>query len=61
MHGYFPADPEMRSTFMLMGKGIPQARNLGEIDMRAIAPTLARILKVELPAAELPPVTLTRK
>jgi predicted AlkP superfamily pyrophosphatase or phosphodiesterase len=51
-HGYFPADPAMRSAFMMMGKGIARARNLGEIDMRAIAPTLAKILGVPLPNAE---------
>ena len=61
MHGYFQADPEMRSTFMVMGKGVPAGLNLGEIDMRAIAPTLARIMKVALPAAELPPVALTKR
>lgn len=55
-HGYFPAAPEMRSTFMMMGKGVPAGRNLGEIDMRQIAPTLATILKVSLPSAERPPV-----
>jgi predicted AlkP superfamily pyrophosphatase or phosphodiesterase len=52
MHGYFPALPEMRSTFMIMGKGVARARNLGEIDMRAIAPTLARQMGVQLPLAE---------
>ncbi len=52
-HGYFPANPAMRSTFMMMGKGVARGRNLGEIDMRAIAPTLAGILKVPLPDAEL--------
>lgn len=52
MHGYFPALPEMRSTFMIMGKGVTRARNLGEIDMRAIAPTLARQMGVQLPRAE---------
>jgi predicted AlkP superfamily pyrophosphatase or phosphodiesterase len=55
-HGYFPAALEMRSTFMMMGKSIPRARNLGEIDMRAIAPTLARVMKVRLPDAELKPL-----
>jgi predicted AlkP superfamily pyrophosphatase or phosphodiesterase len=55
-HGYFPAASDMRSTFMMMGKSIPRARNLGEIDMRAIAPTLARAMKVSLPDAELKPV-----
>jgi predicted AlkP superfamily pyrophosphatase or phosphodiesterase len=55
-HGYFPAAPEMRSTFMMMGKSVPRGRNLGEIDMRAIAPTLAQVMKVRLPAAVFKPV-----
>jgi len=41
MHGYFPDDPRMLSTYMLMGPSIPKARNLGQIDMRSIAPALA--------------------
>lgn len=52
MHGYFPAMPEMRSTFLMMGKGVAKGRNLGEIDMRAIAPTLARQLGTSLPDAQ---------
>lgn len=55
-HGYFPTSPLMRSTFMMMGKGVARGRNLGEIDMRSIAPTLAKALGVTLPAAELPPI-----
>jgi predicted AlkP superfamily pyrophosphatase or phosphodiesterase len=54
MHGYFPAAPEMRSVFMLMGQGIPKGRKLGEIDMRAIAPTLARLMGASLPHTEMP-------
>ena len=54
MHGYFPAAPEMRSTFMIMGQGIPKGRKLGEIDMRAIAPTLAKLMGGTLPDAEKP-------
>lgn len=57
-HGYFPAAPELRSTFMLMGKSIPAGKPLGEIDMRSIAPTLARVLEVPLPTAEKPAVDL---
>ena len=53
MHGYFPQAAAMRSTFMLMGPGIAQGRNLGEIDMRAIAPTLASLLGVTLEGAEM--------
>jgi predicted AlkP superfamily pyrophosphatase or phosphodiesterase len=51
-HGYFPTSPLMRSTFMMMGKGVAKGRNLGEIDMRAIAPTLAKAMGVALPDAE---------
>ncbi|CAH0497179.1 alkaline phosphatase family protein [Novosphingobium sp. CECT 9465] len=52
MHGYFPTMPEMRSTFLMMGKGVAKGRNLGEIDMRAIAPTLALQLGSNLPDAQ---------
>jgi len=51
MHGYFPTHPEMRATFMIDGPGIPKADALGDIDMRDIAPTLAKILGVQLPSA----------
>ena len=55
-HGYFPAAPAMRSTFMMIGPGIPHGKSLGEIDMRAIAPTLARIMRIRLSGAELGPL-----
>jgi predicted AlkP superfamily pyrophosphatase or phosphodiesterase len=55
-HGYFPTSPLMRSTFMMMGKGVAKGRNLGEIDMRSIAPTLANIMDIALPDAALPPL-----
>lgn len=58
MHGYFPASPLMRSTFLIMGPGVAAGHNLGEIDMRAIAPTLAAVMKTTLPAAEKPPLNL---
>jgi len=52
MHGYFPANDSMRSSFMMIGKNVPKGRNLGDIDMRAIAPTLARAMGLTLPDAE---------
>ncbi len=52
MHGYWPDFPEMNASFFILGPGIPTAHSLGAIDMRAIAPTLAQILGVPLPAAE---------
>jgi len=56
MHGYFPEDLRMRSTFLLLGPGIAKRHDLGTLDMRAIAPTLAAILGVTLARAELPPI-----
>ena len=50
-HGYFPTHPEMRATFILSGPSIAR-KALGEIDMRDVAPTLAKVLKVSLPQAD---------
>ncbi|MEW5306099.1 MAG: hypothetical protein WDW36_008593 [Sanguina aurantia] len=41
MHGYDPAQQEMRSTFLIAGPGIASGIDLGSLDMRDIAPTLA--------------------
>jgi len=52
MHGYLPSDPAMRSSLFVEGPGIARHGNLGQIDMRSIAPSVARILGVELAGAE---------
>jgi hypothetical protein len=41
-----------------MGAGISSGHDLGVIDMRAIAPTLAALLGVKLAGAELPAIPL---
>ena len=51
-HGYAPDVPEMNSSFFIAGPGIAAGRDLGQIDMRDIAPTLAALLGVNLDAAE---------
>jgi predicted AlkP superfamily pyrophosphatase or phosphodiesterase len=51
-HGYFPTHSEMRATLILSGPSISRRGSLGEVDMRDIAPTLAKILQVSLPAAD---------
>ncbi|MEN3330777.1 MAG: hypothetical protein V7641_142 [Blastocatellia bacterium] len=51
-HGYFPELHEMDSAFFIAGQGIAAGRDLGRIDMRDIAPTLAALLGVKLPDAE---------
>jgi predicted AlkP superfamily pyrophosphatase or phosphodiesterase len=58
MHGYLPSRPEMRSAFMIKGEGIAAGRDLGVIDMRQIAPTLAGLLRIELPDAKQPVLML---
>lgn len=52
-HGYVPTHPEMNSTFLLSGPGV-RPGDVGTIDMRRIAPTLAAWLRVPFPTAELP-------
>jgi predicted AlkP superfamily pyrophosphatase or phosphodiesterase len=51
-HGFSPEYPEMRAAFFMAGSGIAQHRNLGVIDMRQIAPTVANVLNVTLPGAK---------
>ena len=56
MHGYVPWDPAMRSTLIVAGPGIAKGKDLGVVDMRAIAPSIARRLGASLPSAEVPAV-----
>lgn len=51
-HGYLPELPEMRASFLVAGPGIAAGRDLGVIDMRDVAPTLAARLGVALAGAE---------
>lgn len=51
-HGHLPDLPELRASFFAVGPGLPAGRSLGLIDMRDIAPTLARRLGLTLPSAD---------
>jgi predicted AlkP superfamily pyrophosphatase or phosphodiesterase len=57
-HGFSPDFPEMRAAFFIAGPGIAHHRDLGFIDMRQIAPTVAQLLSVRLPTAVQPPLVL---
>jgi predicted AlkP superfamily pyrophosphatase or phosphodiesterase len=57
-HGFSPEYPEMRAAFFIAGAGIARQRDLGIIDMRQIAPTVAQLLKVRLPSAPLAPLNV---
>jgi predicted AlkP superfamily phosphohydrolase/phosphomutase len=51
-HGYTPDHAEMNSTFVLAGEGIREGQDLAIIDMRSIAPTLAKVMGLDFAARE---------
>ncbi len=51
VHGLWPSRPNYRAVFIMSGDGVHPVK-LGEIDMLQIAPTLAEVLGVKLPAAK---------
>lgn len=55
-HGFSPEYPEMHSSFFAVGAGIAHHRDLGLVDMRQIAPTVAGILHVPMPTAKATPL-----
>ncbi len=57
-HGFSPEYPEMRAAFFAAGPGIAPHRDLGIIDMRRIAPTVAQLLGVRLSTATQAPLDI---
>jgi predicted AlkP superfamily pyrophosphatase or phosphodiesterase len=55
-HGYSPVHPEMRAAWFMSGPGIRKALDVGDIEIRSIAPTLARHLAIDFPSADLKPL-----
>ena len=51
-HGYLPDQPDMLSLCIVSGPGLKAGTKLGKIRAIDIAPTVARILGIELPTAE---------
>jgi predicted AlkP superfamily pyrophosphatase or phosphodiesterase len=51
-HGHLPDLPDLHAAFFLVGAGVPAGRDLGVVDMRDVAPTLARRLGLSLPTAD---------
>jgi predicted AlkP superfamily pyrophosphatase or phosphodiesterase len=52
-HGYSPTNPELLASFFIAGPGIRAGLDLGSIDMRSIAPTLAVCLGVPFTSGDL--------
>jgi predicted AlkP superfamily pyrophosphatase or phosphodiesterase len=51
-HGYLPDQPDMLAMCIVSGPGLKAGTRLGKIRAIEIAPTVARILGIELPTAE---------
>lgn len=51
-HGFLPQNAEMDAAFFIVGPGVPAGRDLGRIDIRDVAPTVAALLDLALPSAE---------
>jgi predicted AlkP superfamily pyrophosphatase or phosphodiesterase len=51
-HGALNDLPELRSSFFVVGPGVASGKDLGVIDMRSIAPTLAHLVGLEMPSAD---------
>jgi predicted AlkP superfamily pyrophosphatase or phosphodiesterase len=60
-HGYAPTHPEMRASFFMAGPGIRKGAGLGEIEVRSLAPTLAKLLGLSFPTADLKPLAVFAK
>ena len=56
-HGHDSHLPELHATFVAWGKGIKPGTKLGEIDNRSVAPTIAKLLGIEMPNVEGKPLT----
>jgi predicted AlkP superfamily pyrophosphatase or phosphodiesterase len=59
-HGFSPEFPEMNAAFFIAGAGIARGRDLGIVDMRQIAPTLAQILGESLGTGKYAPLKVRR-
>ncbi len=57
-HGHAPTHPELGAFFLMAGDGIRKGLAIGAIDMRSVAPTVAKALQVPFPAADLPPLAV---
>jgi predicted AlkP superfamily pyrophosphatase or phosphodiesterase len=52
IHGHHPARPELRASLVLRGPGIKKSHGLGLVRLLDVAPTLARVLGLELGEVE---------
>ncbi|HEX4142168.1 MAG TPA: ectonucleotide pyrophosphatase/phosphodiesterase [Pirellulales bacterium] len=51
-HGYLPEHSDLEATCVMWGAGIKPGTSLGRVSNLDVAPTIARLLGIELPSAE---------
>jgi predicted AlkP superfamily pyrophosphatase or phosphodiesterase len=51
-HGYLPANDEMRGTLVISGYGVKPGTTLEKVRNIDVAPTMARLLGIDLPSAD---------
>ncbi|MFG0334014.1 MAG: alkaline phosphatase family protein, partial [Maioricimonas sp. JB049] len=51
-HGYLPDQPDMLGTLVISGYGVRPGQKLGKVHINDVAPTIARLLGLEMPTAE---------
>ena len=51
-HGHDANLPDLHAVFVAWGTGIKPGVNLGDIDNRSVAPTIAKLLGIEMPGVE---------
>jgi predicted AlkP superfamily pyrophosphatase or phosphodiesterase len=56
-HGYLSTDPKMNAVFVVAGRGVKRGGKVGVVDNADVAPTIAKLLGVELSGAQGKPLT----
>jgi hypothetical protein len=59
-HGYSPTHPELLASFLVLATDTRPGADLGVIDMRSFAPTLAELLGIPFPSADLKALPVLR-
>jgi hypothetical protein len=57
-HGYLPTRPDYKASLIVSGAGLRRRGSLGDVRMLDIAPTIARLLHLQLRDAEGRPLPL---
>jgi len=52
-HGYLPSHPDLQAAFIIAGPRVRRGLDVGIIDMRSIAPTLAECMGVKFTTSDL--------